>query len=925
MAPAPAPRSATANPFGVAETSVLSNGSVFQGNYLAPFGAPLLGSVYVPATGTLFEISAQNIAFSINASAWTVTNWSHLTATPTSVTYDPVHHQVDVATWDAYNQAGYLVGLNDSTGATVRQGGFGSSEVTAVTNDPVHDVLYDLCGCNGAWSLLASNSSSWKGYGSPLSLSPTPSDLLVVPSANRLYVSSSSGDVVSVFDVTNVSDAAHYSNYTNSGISLLGKISDPYGPGAMAYDSLTGSVFVADGGSQGLSVINVSTGSLLGTVPEVGPATSVAFDPLTGRVFAATASGSATISVVNGATRTLVENLSAPGGAVALSVEIPADDLAVSSVAGRVSEMVILNGTVSAQLEVSNPTPNSIAYDPMNGELYVPSADGIYLVNASTGAVLRDLTQYAGASYAVYDGMTGDVVIYNGSAEVELDWATNAVVTSVAFAGGQIASTVYDPASGDLYALSFGASTIAVLNGQDLNQIGSVAVQSGASALAIAAPIHRLFAVESSSSLLEVVNTSTLAVVGSDSTGPSGYYPDSAVYDPENGQVYVGDGNSGILEVLNASSGKLVANVTMFNTQSSIAWDPAAGQIVALGSGSALLLDAATDTYNETIPVGHSPAALSYDAQNGRMFVANEGQGTVSTLTTTLPGVSLTVTPSAVSVGGSIQLSVSLPAGVTNATYAYAALPVGCTPQDTSHFSCTPADGGLFFVSAVVNDSAGDVGVGSARVEVSGSVLSTVTVKFSEAGLPQGTSWGVVVPGAFLHGATADLTGHLLPGSYPFLVQPISGYVAGNWTGTLRVSASGATASVVFYPFESSVRFVPVGLPAGDSWVLKINGSAQPSATGTVELELANGTYSFSVSPPSGETATPHSSSILVDGVASVVNVTFQPVAGSGSSLGGSVAGLPLYFWFGVIGAVAAIAVLMPLVLYRRRRPPVVE
>ncbi len=55
-------------------------------------------------------------------------------------------------------------------------------------------------------------------------------------------------------------------------------------------------------------------------------------------------------------------------------------------------------------------------------------------------------------------------------------------------------------------------------------------------------------------------------------------------------------------------------------------------------------LDALADSVTDTITVGVSPVALAYDSANGRMYVANQVDGTVSVISTSSNTVTDTIT-----------------------------------------------------------------------------------------------------------------------------------------------------------------------------------------------------------------------------------------------------------------------------------------
>jgi hypothetical protein len=78
--------------------------------------------------------------------------------------------------------------------------------------------------------------------------------------------------------------------------------------------------------------------------------------------------------------------------------------------------------------------------------------------------------------------------------------------------------------------------------------------------------------------------------------------------------------------------------------------------------------------------------------------------------------------------------------------------------------------------------------------------------------------------------------------------------------------------SLVSYPIE----FDENGLPAGSSWSVSVNGTARSSSATTLGFSEPNGTFSFSVQPPTGFVAAPASGSFVVSGGPVLVSIAFN-------------------------------------------------
>ncbi len=131
-------------------------------------------------------------------------------------------------------------------------------------------------------------------------------------------------------------------------------------------------------------------------------------------------------------------------------------------------------------------------------------------------------------------------------------------------------------------------------------------------------------------------------------------------------------------------------------------------------------------------------------------------------------------------------------------------------------------------------------------------------------------------------------------GTYAFGVGADNGLSTGKWA-LLYV---GMTAPPPGY----AVTFSESGLPPGDSWSVTLNGTTRSSTSPNITFQEPAGTYSYSVSVPSGLSASPSSGTITVSSYQLSVPVTVSAISM-----------LPLF------GAVFAILFLIAvtIVLYR--------
>jgi DNA-binding beta-propeller fold protein YncE len=140
-----------------------------------------------------------------------------------------------------------------------------------------------------------------------------------------------------------------------------------------------------------------------------------------------------------------------------------------------------------------------------------------------------------------------------------------------------------------------------------------------------------------------ILNGWTNAVVG---TVPAGNGPDVGAFDPRNGDIYVTDANTNQVAVLAGSTGATVATISVAPSilPQGIAFDYRNGYLYTANSGTypnptyqnsntVSVIDGRTNSLVTTIPDTFAPLGQSfliyaaYDAQNGNIYVSDEGHG----------------------------------------------------------------------------------------------------------------------------------------------------------------------------------------------------------------------------------------------------------------------------------------------------------
>ncbi len=121
------------------------------------------------------------------------------------------------------------------------------------------------------------------------------------------------------------------------------------------------------------------------------------------------------------------------------------------------------------------------------------------------------------------------------------------------------------------------------------------------------------------------------------------------------------------------------------------------------------------------------------------------------------------------------------------------------------------------------------------------------SITFEAHNLSAGTPWSVT-----LGGDTRTTTGPSLNfsepnGSYGYSVGEVPGWTTSSYSGTVHVLGRPVVVGQSWSRFVYATAFTETGLPIGTTWWVVVNGSRANSTGTEAFLDLANGTYIYSI------------------------------------------------------------------------------
>lgn len=139
-------------------------------------------------------------------------------------------------------------------------------------------------------------------------------------------------------------------------------------------------------------------------------------------------------------------------------------------------------------------------------------------------------------------------------------------------------------------------------------------------------------------------------------------------------------------------------------------------------------------------------------------------------------------------------------------------------------------------------------------------------VTLTAVDLPTGTPWTI----HFAYGGSAATSASSMVlekpnGTFPYTITTSNLRYAAP-PGSVPVAGEAVSQNVTFHLVEESLTFTVHDLPSGASWGVSVNGTPEYSEVSTIGFSVPNGTYGFTVLPPSGYLAAPAAGSVAVSG-----------------------------------------------------------
>jgi gliding motility-associated-like protein len=284
----------------------------------------------------------------------------------------------------------------------------------------------------------------------------------------------------------------------------------------------TGSAYIANSGSNSVSVINIATNTVTATIP-VGISPFCVVVNHAGTIAYVGNSGS--ISVINTATNAVTATIPVDANSMVIS---PDDSKLYAMNYPNITVINTVNNSLVLNFTYGNILPSSLAISPDGNNLYIAgnTSDDVLVFNTANYTQIADIP--TGHNTAVIglspDGSRLYVPSSLDNVVVVINTADNSVVSTIPVGFGPLDVVVSNDGS-RAYVSNGGFTTVSVINTASNQVISTIPVGGAPAGLSLTADGSALFVVNGVSNNVSVVNTSTNTVTATIAVGsePNSY------------------------------------------------------------------------------------------------------------------------------------------------------------------------------------------------------------------------------------------------------------------------------------------------------------------------------------------------------------------------------------------------------------------
>lgn len=657
-----------------------------------------------------------------------------------------------------------------------------------------------------------------------------------------------------------------------------------YGPASVAYDSQNGDIYVANAGSNSISIVNLSKMQVVGTISMGNSVTLVAYDPFNNQMYAGEY-GIDNIYDINTTTKSVTKTFSLGMLPTGFAYDSRNHNMFVIDSNNNYDngDVAVINSTTNNLTVVMKNVasyPSGFTYDPSNNCLYVSEGfvNEILVYNVTSYSYVNYITLPLNPSGGlVYDSYNHDIYATNASPTggadgvSVIDPSTDNVITTI-LVGKMISlfnqnglalpnGIAYNLFNREVYVTNSASNTISVINTTKNSLETTIPVGNAPTSIVIVQQKESVFVSNYGTGSLTEISSRNNSVTGVISLNT---YPEGLAYDPSNSYMYVTDSNSNQVSAINSSTNKVESTINVGQDPIALAYDPYNQNmyVADYGSNSVSVINSSTNRVISNIHAGKGPTSIAYDSLNHNVYVGDYKSGNLSVIDSNNNSI-LTV----FHVGGN-------PSGVAydpydNSIFVASNDNSSVTVVDAANYSITH----LIDLNGSMGGDSWPVGIvyvpinhalyipvyGSNVVDVISSTEYKVTSNVSVVQTPTGITFDpkndyVYSTGIYGYGISViNPEKNVVVGNINSLNEPVGiAYdqannllYAGDMGGGVVSIITPRTHIISVKVYEVSI--MEKGLPANLHWYVSVSGQTGVYLSDAYHFSLGNGTYLFRV------------------------------------------------------------------------------
>jgi YVTN family beta-propeller protein len=314
---------------------------------------------------------------------------------------------------------------------------------------------------------------------------------------------------------------------------------------------------------------NINQSNKLGVIVANSP-TGISVDPDTNILYVANA-GSNTVSVVDGRTNSIVTNITVGDNPNSLSIDLKAHEVYVAnSASNTVSVIDTLTNKITANISVGT-TPVDIAIDRDRQLIFVANRDSntISVIDGGTEKVLAKIPVGRLPMGLAIDPFTSVLYVANAGSNTvsvidymlaeSVSFKSNLIANVSMSVGNYPNDVAVNPTTNKIYVANQGASnTVSVIDGNTNAVVSNIPVGMSPYRLAVNAHTNTIYLDNEGDNTVSVINGKTNSVI---KTIPIGNNPNAMDIDLNTRLLYVTNTGSGTVSVINGDTNNVTVGV----------------------------------------------------------------------------------------------------------------------------------------------------------------------------------------------------------------------------------------------------------------------------------------------------------------------------------------------------------------------------